>query len=160
MIAALAAQRVGGDMNATAAVGADDDILLDDQIAHLLRRAHQRASAIVGDALEDENLTPTQFFIMSRLSEIGTVSQNQLGRMTSMDPATTQGVIRRLRARGLIDCTSNPSDRRRIMLSLTRDGEDVLRRVNACVERSSDEILAPLDKSDRGRFVRLLRQLV
>jgi DNA-binding MarR family transcriptional regulator len=147
-------------MTATVSYSITDNELLDDQIAHLLRRAHQRASAIVGDALEIENLTPTQYFIMSRLGEIGTVSQNQLGRMSSLDPATTQGVIRRLRARGLIDCRENPRDRRRVMLSLTGEGSAVLKRVNDCVERSSDEILAPLNRSERSSFVRLLRLIV
>src|SRR5690606_1127857 len=125
-------------MSGRAHAGGADDCSLDDQVAHLLRRAHQRASAISGEALEGEGVTPTQYFIMSRLGEIGTVSQNQLGRMTSMDPATTQGVIRRLRARGLVDCSANPSDRRRVMLSLTADGEKTIHRLHTFVERSSD----------------------
>jgi len=41
-------------------------------------------------------LTPTQFAALARLRELGDTTQNQLGRLTAMDPATIQGVIQRL----------------------------------------------------------------
>src|SRR3546814_19954400 len=72
---------------------------LDEQVSHLLRRAHQRASALFLTVLADAQLTPTQFFAMARLHEMGKLSQNRLGRLAAMDPATIQGVIRRLHER-------------------------------------------------------------
>ena len=43
-----------------------EGFVLDDQVAHLLRRAHQRASALFLTVLADAQLTPTQFFAMAR----------------------------------------------------------------------------------------------
>jgi DNA-binding MarR family transcriptional regulator len=91
---------------------------LDEQIGHLLRCAHKRASAIFAAILNDHNLTPPQYFAMARLSEFGRLSQNHLGRLTAMHPATIQGVIQRLCERGLIARTPDPKNRRRILLRL------------------------------------------
>src|SRR3546814_13885878 len=66
---------------------------LDEQVSHLLRRAHQRASALFLTVLADAQLTPTQFFAMARLHELGKLSQNRPGRLAALDPATPQGVV-------------------------------------------------------------------
>ena len=75
---------------------------VEQQIGHLLRRAHQRASAIFQETLDDKALTPMQFAALMRLHDDGSMSQNHLGRLAAMDPATVQGVIRRLQERGLV----------------------------------------------------------
>jgi hypothetical protein len=85
--------------------GAPDapDYEVTDQIGHLLRRAHQRASSVFQNTLDDPALTPMQFAALMKLRDGPGLSQNHLGRQTAMDPATVQGVIRRLEERGLID---------------------------------------------------------
>ena len=77
--------------------------VLEDQAGHLLRRAHQRHSAIFQATIGDDQLTPLQFAALMKLSDVAETSQNLLGRMTAMDAATMQGVIKRLIARGLIE---------------------------------------------------------
>ena len=48
--------------------------VLDEDIAHLIRRAHQRASATFMSVLATQNLTPAQYFALTRLRETGQVS--------------------------------------------------------------------------------------
>ena len=84
--------------------------VLEQQIGHLLRRAHQRATAIFLAELGDAHqLTPTQFAALVKLYDLGQQSQNELGRLTAMDPATVQGVIRRLAARRLLERSADPT---------------------------------------------------
>ena len=66
---------------------ADNGYVLEDQIGHMLRRAHQRASAIFQEIMT-ERLTPPQFAALVKIRDFGTVSQNRLGRSVAMDPAT------------------------------------------------------------------------
>jgi len=100
-------------------VNGGDSFVLDESIGHLIRRAHQRASATFMTILADHQFTPTQFFALARLRERGRLSQNRLGRLTAMDPATIQGVTRRLFDRGYIARTPDATDRRRMVLELT-----------------------------------------
>ncbi|MEP0583551.1 MAG: MarR family transcriptional regulator, partial [Roseibium sp.] len=76
----------------------DEKYVLDDQIGYLLRKAYQRNAVLFSEKVQD--LTPTQFAVMARLTELSSVSQNQLGRTVGLDVATTKGVIVRLLARG------------------------------------------------------------
>ena len=100
------------DTTTPAHINGGEGFILDDSIGHLIRRAHQRASATFMTILADHHFTPTQFFAMARLRERGQLSQNRLGRLTAMDPATIQGVTRRLYDRGYIERAPDPSDRR------------------------------------------------
>jgi MarR family transcriptional regulator, lower aerobic nicotinate degradation pathway regulator len=137
-----------------------EGFVLDEQVAHLLRRAHQRASALFLSVLTDAQLTPTQFFAMARLHEMGKLSQNRLGRLAAMDPATIQGVIRRLHERGFIERLADPTDRRRMVLSLSPSGQETVVRLLKDANRIGDEILAPLSDDEQDVFLRLLKRLV
>ncbi|NIA68940.1 MarR family transcriptional regulator [Pelagibius litoralis] len=137
-----------------------EGFILDHQVQHLLRRAHQRASSIFLTVLADAQLTPTQFFAMARLHETGKLSQNRLGRMAAMDPATIQGVIRRLQERGFIVRLPDPNDRRRMVLSLSPLGQETVSSMLTDARRIGGEILAPLDPEERETFMSLLKKLV
>lgn len=124
-----------------------------------MRRAHQRHASIFQERIGDEQLTPLQFAALVKLHDLGEVSQNQLGRLTAMDAATMQGVIKRLLARGLIERRPDPGDRRRLLLSLGPDGHEVL---DACLPNGhaiTDETLSPLTATERRTFLDLLRKI-
>lgn len=130
------------------------------QIGYLLRRAHQRATALFQANIGDPGTTPTQFTSMVKLGEHGELSQNLLGRMVGLDKATTQGVVRRLRDRDLIAARPDPTDARRTLLRLTPEGEQVLSRLIANGPRVSAETLKPLDAAEQRTLLNLLSRLV
>jgi DNA-binding MarR family transcriptional regulator len=136
------------------------DYALEDQVGHLLRRVHQRATAIFLTRIGEPELTPTQWAALVKLRDTGGASQNHLGRLTAMDPATIQGVVRRLRDRRLIERADDPGDRRRSMLRLTEDGARLVDRLKANAHAVSRAILEPLDARDRADFLRMLRALL
>lgn len=148
------------ELTETAASTQTQDFILDEQVQHLLRRAHQRASSIFLSVLADAQLTPTQFFAMARLHETGKLSQNRLGRLAAMDPATIQGVIRRLQERGFIERLPDPNDRRRMVLSLSPLGQETVSALLTDAKRIGGEILAPLSPEERERFMVMLKKLV
>jgi DNA-binding MarR family transcriptional regulator len=133
---------------------------LDEDIAHLIRRAHQRASATFMSLLATHNLTPAQYFALSRLREKGEVSQNLLGRMSAMDPATIQGVVKRLGDRGLVVRVPDPTDRRRMILSLTEQGLDLIDSLRSGIDELSGKILAPLNDAEQDQLRVLLKRIV
>ena len=139
--------------------GAGPAYVLEDQVGHLLRRAHQRHAAIFQDMIGDAQLTPLQFAALAKLNDLGEVSQNELGRRTAMDAATMQGVIKRLLARALIDRSPDPQDRRRVVLSLTADGRALIAGAMPNGHAISDETLAGLNEAERRSFLALLRRL-
>jgi DNA-binding MarR family transcriptional regulator len=142
-----------------AAPGGREPYLLEAQIGHLLRRAHQRATALFLDGIGEFGLTPTQYAALVKIGEVGEVSQNHLGRLTAMDPATSQGVIRRLNAHGLITVRPDPVDRRRTLLSLSAEGKRVVPLAIECGRAITGRTLAPLDAQEQAVFLDLLKRL-
>jgi len=131
---------------------------VDQQIGFFLRQANQRHVAIFTGSMDDR-LTTTQWAALSKLREIQPSSQNQLGRETAMDVATIKGVIDRLVARGFVETAPDPSDGRRLILSLTPEGQSVIDRNIETARAVTDETLAPLTSGERMMLIELLRKI-
>jgi DNA-binding MarR family transcriptional regulator len=132
--------------------------VLDEQIGFILRQVWQRHSSIFSRDI-GTNLTPTQWAALSKLAETGPCSQNQLGRLTAMDVATIKGVIDRLSARGLTETSADPDDGRRLLVSLTRAGQQLAEKAAPNALLISKETLAPLDARERETLFALLSKL-
>jgi DNA-binding MarR family transcriptional regulator len=132
--------------------------VLEDQVGFILRQVWQRHAAIFAREI-GANLTPTQWAALAKLTETGPCSQNQLGRLTAMDVATVKGVIDRLTARGLTETSADPEDGRRLLVSLTRAGQQLAEKVAANALAITRETLAPLDTRERETLVTLLSKL-
>ena len=133
------------------------DYRLDDQIGYILRRVTQRHLSIFAAAIPE--VTTTQFAVLARLAEIGPVSQNHLGRETAMDAATIKGVVDRLAKLGLVATTADPADRRRLIVSLTEAGTDLVTARTATALRISAETVAPLSAGEARTLMQLLLRL-
>jgi DNA-binding MarR family transcriptional regulator len=139
--------------------GDRDGYVLERQAGHLLRRAHQRHTSIFQENIGDEQLTPLQFAALVKLRDVDEVSQNQLGRLTAMDAATMQGVIKRLASRNLILRRPDPDDRRRLILSLSDAGRGLINRLLSNGGRITARTLAPLSQEEQKLFLQLLSKL-
>lgn len=132
---------------------------LEAQIGFLLRRANQRHVAIFAECMADLGLTPTQFSALVKIRDEGGVSQNRLGRLTAMDPATILGVVQRLLQRRLIGRRPDPRDPRSALLTLTATAQALLDqaipRAHAATERTSE----PLSPPQRRELLRLLGKI-
>ena len=132
--------------------------VLDEQIGFILRQVWQRRASIFARDI-GINLTPTQWAALAKLNETGPCSQNQLGRLTAMDVATIKGVIDRLTARGLTETSPDPEDGRRLLVSLTRAGQQMAEKAAANAHAISKETLAPLEAKERETLFALLNKL-
>lgn len=133
---------------------------IEEQVGYLLRRAHQRASAIFQVSIGDPNITPTQYSSLVKLNEYTELSQNLLGRLVGMDKATMQGVVRRLKERGLVDSRPDPGDARRTLLSLTTEGQRLVNKLLINGPAVSRETMKPLTVQEQRQLLELLSKIV
>ncbi len=134
------------------------DYALERQVGFLLREATQRHTAIFARLMPDE-VTPTQWAALARLSELGPCSQNLLGRRTAMDAATIKGVVDRLIARGLAQARPDARDQRRRAIALTEAGDAFVGQALARARQITEETLQPLDAAERAQLLRLLAKI-
>jgi len=134
------------------------DYRVDRQIGFFLRQANQRHVSIFSGTMGDR-LTTTQWAALVKLKEIQPSSQNQLGRETAMDAATIKGVVDRLVGRGLVLTAPDPSDGRRLVLSLTDDGLAMIDKNLPLAVATSEQTLAPLTEGERMMLIELLSKI-
>ena len=133
--------------------------VLEEQVGFLLRCAHQRASETFNAVMGPFAVTPTQFAALAKLDDLGSVSQNQLGRHTRMDPATISGVIGRLIARGLVRQSPDARDARLLQLRLTPAGRAAVLEMKAAAAEVSRRTLEPLGPDEAEALLRALTRI-
>ena len=136
----------------------DTNYAVEKQVGHLLRRAHQRHCAIFADHI-GKGLTPVQFAALAMIEQRGEVSQNYLGRLIAMDPATIQGVVGRLAERDLVRSKPDPDDRRRQLWYLTKKGGKLLAELVPVAQSISEQTLEPLNEREKLSFLKLLAKI-
>lgn len=137
----------------------EDGYVLEAQIGYLIRRAHQRATDIFNTVMAGFEITPTQYAALAKLDDLGAVSQNQLGRLTAMDPATIFGVAGRLARRGLVSQSVDPKDARLVLLDLTAEGKALVREMKARGREVTRRTLEPLTDEEAATLNALIARL-
>ena len=145
-------------MNGGQNIAASSNYELDKQVGYLLRLASQRHTAIFQKHALD-NLTPTQFSTLVRLSELGEMSQNHLGRTAAIDVATVKGVVDRLKAKGLVHTRPDQVDKRRSVISLTDKGTALISDLSRIGLQITEETLSPLTAGERRTLLGLLDKI-
>ncbi|OXC76859.1 MarR family winged helix-turn-helix transcriptional regulator [Caballeronia sordidicola] len=130
-----------------------------EQIGHLLRKAYQRHLAIFSQTIDDPQLTAVQFAVLSANRRLGPSSMSDLGKATAIDAATVRGIIERLRTRELIELQTNPDDRRKVTVQLTRAGESLVEQITPTAVRISELTMGELNEAERVAALYLLRKL-
>ena len=135
----------------------NDRYQLSNQIGYLLRLANQRHLEIFHHHMPD--LTPTQFALLVSLAERTGASQNELGRQTGIDAATTNGVVDRLTKKGLIHSHTDPDDKRRLRLSLSDAGQQMVDRCIPIARIITSLTLEGLTSRESTRLLQLLKKI-
>ena len=143
----------------TEQISSNEHFQLENHVGFLLRRAYQRHASIYLESAGGHGLTPTQFAALHKTVALGRTTQNHLGRCVAMDPATIQGVVRRLIARGLIATTSDPMDRRTVVLTPTEDGVALAAEAAITAQAAHDAVLSPLSTEECETLLKLLRKM-
>lgn len=132
---------------------------LEEQIGYLIRRAHQRASAIFDSVMRPFEVTPVQFAALAKLHDLGPTSQNLLGRSVGIDAATMFGVAARLAKRGLVRPRPDPADARLVLLALTEEGLAVVEAMKGTGAEVTARTLEPLTEAEAEDLKRLIGKI-
>ena len=106
------------------------------------------------------DLTGPQLWALWELSRNSPLALKDLAARMSLDPSTVVGVVDRLATKGFVIRNPDPMDRRRISLSLTEKGSELLQ---SAPHPAQGHLLAGLEGMERERVENLheaLRMLV
>ena len=126
----------------------------------LISRAGTMAQRQFSARIAAVGLNPRMWGALNVLDHEGAISQQQLGRSVGIDPSSMVGTIDELEAQGLVERRRHPSDRRAHALYITPLGEETLTKARKLAAGAQEELLAPLDPSERELLHALLLRLV
>ena len=127
---------------------------------HLIRRLQQIAVAIFMAETRSFNITPVQYSALLAVEMHPGIDQTTLVNVIAFDRSTIGNVVSRLEGKKWIRRVSGSTDRRSKCLTITREGQNVLRAIDATVDNAQKLILAPLQSAERPIFVDMLERLV
>ncbi|MEV0380557.1 MarR family transcriptional regulator [Nonomuraea sp. NPDC050643] len=126
----------------------------------LLTQVAVHAHRLASDSFGEVGARGYHYRILAALDEFGVASQAEIGRRCSMDRSDVVAAINELAAQGFVERTPDPGDRRRNMVSLTKAGDQQLRRMDRALDKVQDDLLGPLPAEDRQTLTRLLTRLL
>jgi len=132
---------------------------LKEQVGFLLRKAYQFNMAIWQSLCIDPQLTSVQTAVLAVLHDMGPCSLTTLGREAAMDPATTRGVVDRLRERGLIVLLDDMTDRRKVIAQLVEPGRRLFENMIPALAKISEQTMVRLNPAERVALIFLLRKM-
>ncbi|MFC8824808.1 MarR family winged helix-turn-helix transcriptional regulator [Streptomyces sp. NPDC057137] len=126
----------------------------------LLTQTANHAHRLVADGFSAVHARGYHYRLLATLEQFGPSSQAGLSRRTGIHVSDTVGALNELADDGLVERATDPSDRRRNVISLTTAGRRRLRRLEKPLAESQEELLAPLSGEERERLTELLGKLL
>jgi DNA-binding MarR family transcriptional regulator len=122
-------------------------------IVRSLRVSARNAETQVG-------ISGAQLFVLQGLSQQGPCSVNDLAAYTATDQSSVSVVVSRLVARGHVKRTPSKKDRRRVELSLTPSGRELLAAAPEAAQERLLDALSRLEPSELTSLATLLGKVV
>lgn len=125
---------------------------------NLIRQINDTLEKKVNFTLKDLSLTSAQINVLSELDHADghAMSLRQLQENLGVAQSTTTGLVSRLAAKGLVEITIDPEDRRIHVVSLTLEGIKGSRDRRRNIIRAEEALLKSLSSDEREAFRKLL----
>ena len=147
-------------MSSVANVSFETTLLVRDTCLCLhMQRAARRLARRFDEALRPVNLTNGQFSLLMSLNRPQPASRSSVAALLGLDSSTLTAALKPLERRGLVQITSDPTDRRNKRLALTAEGREVLAAAVPIWRSSHAEVESLLRNSDPSRLRQDLQDL-
>jgi DNA-binding MarR family transcriptional regulator len=111
-------------------------------------------------AVAPTGLRPRELLALQHLRERGPSAQQVLAELIGIDATNLVGVLNSLEDGELIDRRRDRADRRRAIIALSPQGEQLLADLDRALLDVDDEILAPLTRAERETLNALLAKAI
>jgi DNA-binding MarR family transcriptional regulator len=133
---------------------------LSDLLGYQIRQAQTASFRDLAVRFREISVTPGEFSLMTILRDNPQIRQIDLLRIYKLDKSTMSVAVNRLVRRGLVVQKQLPEDRRFHGLSLTREGEEILRTATEIVNDQERRMADALGGEDWDMTMGALRRIV
>lgn len=132
---------------------------LEDQILVALRRITRGIDLRSRTLLQDCGLTAPQLTALHAISRLQPVKAGDIAKEIHLGQPTVTGILTRLEHRGLIQRTRGERDRRSLDVTMTEEGERVLRDAPSLLQDQFLQRLGELKEWERTQILATLQRI-
>lgn len=126
----------------------------------LLTRAARHVHRIVFDRFDEADSHGYHYRVLAALDEYGPTSQVELARRCVLDRSDIVVAVDALAERRFVERATDPRDRRRNIITLTRRGRARLIELDGLITAAQDEAFAALDAEELTQLSAMLTRIV
>ncbi|SEB71246.1 DNA-binding transcriptional regulator, MarR family [Streptomyces sp. 2131.1] len=123
---------------------------------YLMSKTGKAARGRLADRLAERGLRLWHMAVLAALTDFGPHVQRELAERLSIDRSDVVKIVDGLGAAGLVDRARDTADRRRVTVTVTPAGRELLERLKAEALAVQEDILAPLTARERAQLTALL----
>jgi DNA-binding MarR family transcriptional regulator len=135
-------------------------------VATLTHRLAQLTRRAIGERMaqepwaHDAGFRPGCIGVLHVVAAREPVSQREVSDQLMLDPSDVVTLVDILERAGLVERRRDPADRRRYALEITKAGQLAVVRLREINQETNEELLAPLDESERAQLAYLIGRVV
>jgi DNA-binding MarR family transcriptional regulator len=123
----------------------EDEVLrLDSQVCFPLYAASNLITRLYRPLLDDLSLTYPQYLVMMVLWEKSPCTVGEVGQQLHLETGTLTPLLKRMEAAGLVERRRDSSDERRVLVTLTRQGEELEAQARSVPRTLADNLSMPV----------------
>ncbi|MBN2803472.1 MAG: MarR family transcriptional regulator [Deltaproteobacteria bacterium] len=129
-----------------------------EQVEEMAQEVVRRLEILSGSKVPDE-ISYGQYKVLSVINNHGPISVGTLGRLVGSAQSTTSEMIARLTKAGLVTKVRGPYDGRVVVVDLTDQGRQLMRRRRSKIREGYHGMFGRLSKAEQDSVVAALKNL-
>ena len=126
-------------------------------IMYVIKQLEAGIRSALDEVLRPTGVTALQYTALTALQRRPDMTQSDLARFSFMRPQSAADLVSALSQRGFISRREDPARRRRLIISLTSEGQAFLTEHAARIAAIADRMLDGLDGAERSALLGALR---
>jgi DNA-binding MarR family transcriptional regulator len=131
-----------------------------DSVMIALRKIIQAIDTNSKKLVKRVGLTGPQLVILQEITRMGEVTAGEIAQAVSLSQATVTGILERMEKRGLLARRRSERDKRRIMVRITRNGQQVLDDAPPLMQEAFVDRFSDLQEWEQTMILSALQRLV
>jgi DNA-binding MarR family transcriptional regulator len=131
-----------------------------DSVMIALRKIIQAIDTNSKKLVKRVGLTGPQLVILQEITRMGEVTAGEIAQAVSLSQATVTGILERMENRGLLARRRSDRDKRRIMVRITKNGQQILEDAPPLMQEAFVERFSSLQEWEQTMILSSLQRLV
>lgn len=122
-------------------------------------RFHTQLIGVLDEGLLNSDFPLVQVRILYELTHNNNVAASDLVESLSVDRGYLSRMLFTLQRRGLLNKTPDPKNKKRLVLSLSSEGEKIFSELNIASAIEVEKLITPLSQNERSELVRSMQKI-